>query len=714
MFKILEPMNSFAVSYYDDVIIFSKQKDHFNHLQTVLKALYDAGLKLNKEKCQFFVSVVNFLGYNITKNSIKASPRKIDTISNYPVPKSAKDVKKFLGLAGSYRKLIPDYSCIASPLNALLTKNALFDWTNNCQNAFVKLKNSLCNDPVLKISNPDWQYIVKVDSSKCGAGCILEQIDPETNDRFVVEYASCKYNDTQRNYPSIELEVCGLIFAVKHWKHYLIGKPFIVETDSKAVQWIKGKRDTLGKLGRWSLFLENFEFETVHVKGKDHCASDALSRIHEINSVENNVSCVNDLFCKLPDFINLEQWFQEITNDVKLMAMMNNVICVINDTYVKNDNHDIYVVPESARLCVLEYLHKNFGHLGTHKLLYRVKERFFWPGLNKDVTNFCKQCHECAINKDNRPPNSAPLVPIDTSMLEPFQKTAIDILGPLPEASDGSKYVVILQDYFTKWPEAIAMKNVTSENIRQWLLTDIIPKYGVPNELITDQGVQFVAESFKSFCLSVGIKQRFTSPFHPQTDGMVEKFNRTFLNMLRNYVSEFQTDWPNHIPLIMFAYRTAVNDTINVSPAEALQGRKLKLPIDVIIPPNIAPQSNSLDKLFEKFEINRSIIRENSKKALVKREKDYNNDKNRCIKETFQPKDLVYWKKPVPKKGRSPELSPIWQGPFSIKCQLSDVNYILCDDKNNNVTVHVNNLKLCRDKNVQAKQIRTRGRPKKQ
>ena len=209
------------------------------------------------------------------------SERKVATIKNYPVPKTITDVTKFLGLARFYGKLIPNFALVSSPLNDMMCKGSKFNLTELCNNAFESLKTALCSSPVMSIADPDWKFNVKVDSCKTGVGCILEQENLITKERTVIEYASQKYNDTQQRYPAIELEVCGLLFATKHWKHYLIGKHFIVETDSKAVEWIKDKRDLIGKLGRWSLYLENFDFSTVHVPGKIHIAPDSLNRMYE-------------------------------------------------------------------------------------------------------------------------------------------------------------------------------------------------------------------------------------------------------------------------------------------------------------------------------------------------------------------------------------------------------------------------------------------------
>ncbi len=168
--------------------------------------------------------------------------------------------------------------------------------------------------------------------------------------------------------------------------------------------------------------------------------------------------------------------------------------------------------------------------------------------------NYCACCHSCAVNKDNKSPNNATLLPISTHNLEPFEKVAIDILGPLPVTIDGSKYLLVLQDYFTKWPEAISLKSVDSNNVQNWLTNEIIPHYVAISELITDQGVQFISNNFRNYFKSVGIKHKTMSPFHPQTDGMLEKFNRTFLNMIRNYVSETQDDYTYPIDFICVPY----------------------------------------------------------------------------------------------------------------------------------------------------------------
>jgi hypothetical protein len=400
-----------------------------------------------------------------------------------------------------------------------------------------------------------------------------------------------------------------------------------------------------------------------------------------------------------------------------MVSLFNDKIVKQNDFYVLNSDASQLIVPKSARVNILKELHDKIGHNGISKTLCRVRERYFWPGMLSFVKKYCKSCHICAINKDNPSPNSAPLVPISTSHLEPFQMVGMDILGPFPTAVNGEKYIVVLQDYFTKWPEAVALESVDSKSIQDWISKDIIPRYGVFNDLITDQGTQFVSCSFKKFCTDLGIHCRITSPYHPMTDGMVERTNRTLLNMLRTYVSENQTDWPDHLSLLLYSYRTAVHESIKVSPAEALQSHRLRLPIDLSVPPtvfSINQSSPSVDLLMERMSKIRAGIRDNAAQSLEKRKKDYNSAKVRKIRDDFKIGDHVYWRKPIVKKGKCPKLSPIWQGPFNVKNKQSDVNMIISDSDNTCITVHVNNLKLCHDVNVPTKRIGTRGRPKKE
>ncbi len=183
--------------------LFSNVTDHVDHVKQVLSAIFTAGLKLNREKCIVLVDTVEFLGYTIIQNKVTVSESKIKAINEYPVPKSIKNIKKFFGLAGFYRKLLPNFSELVAPLSVMQCKNVTFYWNGDCQKSFDKVISLLCSSPIVAIPNPELPYIVKVDSSKFGFGCILEQQDPSSKQRHVIPYSSQKYNTAQQNYPAI-------------------------------------------------------------------------------------------------------------------------------------------------------------------------------------------------------------------------------------------------------------------------------------------------------------------------------------------------------------------------------------------------------------------------------------------------------------------------------------------------------------------------------
>ncbi len=205
-------------------------------------------------------------------------------------------MKKFLVIVGYYRKLIKDFSFIAEPLNAMQRKQVEFVWSNDCNTSFERLRSLLASSPIVRIADPNSVFILKTDASKFGVGCILEQIDSVTHERYVIAYASKRFDRAAANYRAMEQESYGLIFALKHCSHYLIGKHFKVETDSSTVQWLQNKRDCLKKLGRWSLYLQNFDFETSHVPGKLHVGP--CDWAEEIESDPEMESLLNDKIVK--------------------------------------------------------------------------------------------------------------------------------------------------------------------------------------------------------------------------------------------------------------------------------------------------------------------------------------------------------------------------------------------------------------------------------
>ena len=247
----------------------------------------------------------------------------------------------------------------------------------------------------------------------------------------------------------------------------------------------------------------------------------------------------------------------------------------------------LLVVPSSLKQFILGQLHDGTAgaHLGISKTLFKVKERFFWYGLKSDVENWCATCEICGSRKGAHVKGKAPMKQYNVGL--PMERVAIDFMGPFvrtaPQNGNAPKrYLMVIGDYFTKWSEAIPLENLEARTVARALIDNFISKFGVPLFIHTDQGSSFESKLFQEICQILGIKKTRTTKARPQSDGMIERLNRTILNMLSAFVSEHQRDWDQYVPLVMMAYRSSVHDSINTSPSKMMFGREIRLPIDLI------------------------------------------------------------------------------------------------------------------------------------
>ncbi|KAG8199259.1 hypothetical protein JTE90_003684 [Oedothorax gibbosus] len=240
------------------------------------------------------------------------------------------------------------------------------------------------------------------------------------------------------------------------------------------------------------------------------------------------------------------------------------------------------VVPRSRVENVLEELHSSpsGGHFGVMKTTHKVRERFYWDKLKSDVDKWCRTCSTCTARKGPNTRTRGRLQRYNVGA--PFERIAIDVLGPLPQTTNGNKYILVVMDYFTKWPEAYVIPNQEATTVAEALLQDWICRFGVPLLLHSDQGTNFTSSVFTGLMDLLGVTKTRTTPLHPQSDGMVERLNRTILNHLSLFTHRNQNDWDQKLPLFLLAYRSAVHETTGLSPSQMLMGRELRLPCDLL------------------------------------------------------------------------------------------------------------------------------------
>ena len=351
------------------------------------------------------------------------------------------------------------------------------------------------------------------------------------------------------------------------------------------------------------------------------------------------------------------------------------------------------VIPKSLRKTVLTLGHDIplAGHLGAKKTRERIMQHFFWPGIFKDVSEFCRSCPECqkGVQKGKIP--KAPLVnipPID----EPFKRLALDFVGPLPLTENKNRYVLVCIDYATRYPEAFPLKNQEAETVADALVS-LFSRVGVPQEIITDQGSNFMSDLMKQVCKLLSIHKMCTTPYHPEANGLVENFNGTLKKMLKSYAQKQPSNWDKFIPYILFAYREVPNETTGFSPFELLYGRHIRGPLAILKEEWEEPSESDnsvisyLLEIREKLKSMSDLARVNEKEAKLKQKSYYD---KRARTRHFEVGQKVLVLLPT----NTSKLLASWKGPYPIVDKISPVDYKIKVRNNLEKTFHVNMLKL--------------------
>ena len=351
------------------------------------------------------------------------------------------------------------------------------------------------------------------------------------------------------------------------------------------------------------------------------------------------------------------------------------------------------VLPRRCRRAVLDLAHEIpvAGHLGKEKTRERILRRFYWPSLNKDVELYCRSCRVCQKSTQSRV-KKAPMVPLPV-IEEPFSRIAMDIVGPLPKSSSGNRYILVLCDYASRYPEAVPLRSIEAENIADELIK-VFARVGIPREILTDQGSNFCSQLLAELYRLLHVQPIRTSPYHPQTDGVVEQFNKTLKSMLRKLVEGEGKKWDMYLPYLLFAYREVPQSSTGFSPFELLYGREVRGPLDVLRETWVAGEKNKESvvshvlEMRERLKEMAQIVRENVEKEQSRQKFWYDKGARSRV---FSSGDLVLVLLPT----SSNKLLAQWQGPYQVKERKGDVNYLvdMHDKKKRFRIFHINMLK---------------------
>ncbi|KAF7648160.1 hypothetical protein LDENG_00161160 [Lucifuga dentata] len=336
------------------------------------------------------------------------------------------------------------------------------------------------------------------------------------------------------------------------------------------------------------------------------------------------------------------------------------------------------LVPPRLRSQILQLIYGSVGasHFGVAQTLCRLRSRFYWPNCRQDVELFVHRCDRCTARKGPNRHSHAPLQQYQVGA--PMERVGVDILGPFPVTDHSNRYVLVEMDYFTKWPEAYAVPDQGAATTAEKLVQEMLCQFGAPEELHSDQGRNFEFQVFQEVCWRMGVKKTRTTPLHPQSDGLVEWFNCTLATQLAILSDRRQKDWDLHLPLVLWAYRTAVQESTHCTPAALMLGRELRTPVDLVfgLPPEPGSEagpgldyfSQLREWLRETHELTQAALTE----AGICQKRAYDVC---CSGEDFAPGACVWVYTPERKKGVSPKLSSQWTGPCTVLAKLTDVVY---------------------------------------
>ena len=722
--------------YLDDIIVLGRSfEEHIRNLDSVFQRLRESGLRLKPSKCSFFRKQVQYLGHVISRDGVATDPEKTAKVATWPVPTCKREVQQFLGFANYYRRFIKDFAQLARPLHRLTEQTTPFIWTDSCQESFDQLRRCLCSAPVLAYPDFSKPFILDTDASDAGVGGVLSQVDSNGEER-VIAYGSRLLTKPERRYCVTRRELLAVVTFVHQYRPYLICRKFTLRTDHSSLTWLRNFKEPEGQLARWLEQLQELQFDVVHRRGTTHRNADSLSRLpchqcgrHNHDSTPTAEVAVAAL--QLPgshatDTLRQVQLADPIVGPVlrgkemdtkpdvgsfpaasksarrflqiwEQLVVSSGVLC--RHLQPTGDSPGVLqaVIPDALKEEVLSDLHEGVmgGHLGADKTLGRLRERYYWPGHYNDIRDWCRNCAVCATRKTPTPKARAPLQPIVTSY--PLQLLATDIVGPLPESPAGNSYVLVVADYFTRYMEAYPIPNQEATTVARRLVDEFFLRFSPPEQLHSDQGRNFESAVIAEACKLLGIDKTRTTPYHPQSDGLVERFNRTLLDMLAMAVSERPFEWEQHLRRLCFAYNTSIHPTTGHSPFTLMFGRKARTPMDIVLGTTLPPSSTVpqyVANLHTSLEAAYAYVRDKMGHQLQQQKTRYD---ARTQGQPFQVGDMVWLHNPAVPRGKSKKLHRPWTGPYRVIRRLSDAVYRLQDTQHRRrrPVVHFNRLKIC-------------------
>ena len=581
---------SFAMTYLDDIIIFSEtEEEHLSHIEEIFLRLEAADLKMKRSKCDFFKKHIHYLGHLISADGIRPLKDKLDTICDMPAPHNSREVKQFLGLVGYYRKFVPHFAVLSRPLTKLTCKDKVFKWTHECRKAFNTLKESLCDQPILKYADTKKGYTLYTDASKYGwAGVLTQTHNTEIEGKTVttdhpIAYVSRLFRGSQLNWAALTKEAYAIYMSVKKLSFYLTDATVLFKSDHLPLKKFLQKNTLNNKVNNWAMELEAFNIKFQHVSGKANILADTLSRLVDIDpnarldpknagwefgyyvfetlptlSSQNTVQVCEVLSGDnviRPDPDLQEPFIEQLTSPLTLEQLqalqaqdekcttlagmlrrgkldpiaysMEDGVLYRRVTEGGQSFHTIYVpkTPPNLIQSILKAAHNDSGHSGFPRTYSAIRRLYYWKGIKEDVCQHCTNCYTCQLHR-------IAAVKFEAKHFKPSMKPmdfiAMDLIGEFhPPSSNGNRYALTGVCMLTGFTWCIPIKLKKASDVARAYMQHVYSVLGGRMKILTDNGTEFKNEVFKEMLQSLGTEKLIHSPpYRPQSNGRIEGFHR--------------------------------------------------------------------------------------------------------------------------------------------------------------------------------------------
>ena len=569
----------------------------------MFERLKERGLTLNRNKCEFNKTRLEFFGFIFSAGGISADPKKVAALQQASDPQDPTEVRSLLGMANYCSRFIKDFASIAAPLRDLTKKDTPWHWSPEQANALQVIKDSLSSDTVMSYFDPAKETELIVDASPVGLGAILYQKTKE-GERRTIAYASRALSDVERRYSQTEREALAIVWSCEHFHLYLYGNSFTLVTDHKALEaiWNNPKSKPPARIERWGLRLQPYNFRVEYRKGAENPA-DYMSRHpvptqtceppRAVKVAEEYVNFVaqhatpkamtlaeikeetlkDPILQRVRTHIRENTW-HKITSDTQHATTLQKYKQVSSELTVSHTDDIILrgtriVIPSSFEHRVLQLAHE--GHQGIVKTKSLLRTKVWFPNIDQKAEHTVRNCLACQANT---PVTQSEPLKMSELPEAPWHTVSADFYGPLPTG----EYLLVIVDEYTRYP-VVEIVRSTSANTVIPVFDRVFSMFGIPRVLKTDNGPPFNSDYLSKFAGHLGFHHRKITPLWPQANATAERFMRTLGKAVR--VAETQSiPWKQTLNTFLREYRSTPHSSTEASPAELMFQRKIytKLP----------------------------------------------------------------------------------------------------------------------------------------